>query len=481
MEALREWLNFIFNNFIYYYSVTIMFSYLLLTFFSLREIKKYKRKDNLFDYQLMLGSPYLPSISVIAPAYNEGKVILNGVQSLLSLSYPKFEVILINDGSTDDTLQQLIDEYELVKVNFAYHEVIKTYPIKQVYKSTNPVYSKLVVIDKENGKSKADASNSGINVATYPLILFTDVDCILHKDTLIKLVKPFIEERDRVIATGAAIRISNSCEVKNGYVKKVNAPREFLPLFQELEYIRAFLLGRMAWSSINALMLVSGALGLFDKEIVIKAGGFDDKFLGEDMELISRMRIYMHNNKLKYKVRYIPESLCWTEAPSNLNIFARQRTRWSRGLAQTLWFHKKVAFNPKYKIFGLLTFPYFILFEWLAPMLEFGGILYYIYLIITGQINWEFAIILLQFVYSFSVLITIASVLWDEITGIKYSKKSEVFRLCLAAVAEPFVYHPLVLFFSLRGNWFFLTNKKLSWGVMTRIGFGKKKKETLKL
>ncbi|MBU2046134.1 MAG: glycosyltransferase [Bacteroidetes bacterium] len=466
-----------FNNAIYYYSVTIMFSYGLLALFSLREIKKYKQKDNLFDYQLLLSSPYLPSISVIAPAFNEGKVILNGLQSFLSLSYPKFEVILVNDGSTDDTLQQLIDEYELVKVDFAYHEVIKTQPVKQIFKSTNPAYSKLVVIDKENGNSKADASNAGINAAIYPLFLCTDVDCILHKDTLIKLVKPFIEEQDRVIASGAAIRISNSCEVKNGYIKKVNAPRQFLPLFQELEYIRAFILGRMAWSSINALMLVSGGLGLFDKDIVIKAGGYNHVSFGEDMELISRMRIYMHDHKLKYKVRYIPESLCWTEVPSDIKIFARQRTRWSKGLAQTLWFHKKVTFNPKYKIFGLLTFPYFILFEWLAPLLEFGGIIYYIYLIITGQINWEFAIILLQFVYSFSVLITITSVLYDEITGIKYSKKSEVFRLCLAAVAEPFVYHPLVLFFSLRGDWFFITNKKLSWGVMTRIGFKKKNKK----
>lgn len=475
MGSFNSWIAFVFEYAIFYYSMAIMFSYLMLVIISLIEIKKYNRRNRYINYSALLNSQHVPGISVIAPAFNEAGTIINGVHTLLSLNYPKFEVIIVNDGSTDNSLQQLIDEYDLIESNFFYHAEIKTQPVRKIYKSTNPVYSKLIVVDKVNGKSKADASNAGINASSYPLFLCTDMDCILHKDTLVKMVRPFVEKKTRVIATGSVIRISNSCEVENGYMKKIKVPDKFLPLFQELEYIRAFLLGRMAWSKINGLMLVSGGIGLFDKEIVLSAGGYDHSSFGEDMELIARMRVWMHDNKQKYLVTYIPESLCWTEVPSSIKIFARQRTRWAKGLAQTLWIHKKVFFNPKYKVFGLVTFPYWVLFEWLAPLIEAGGVIYYIYLMITGQITWTYALILLAFIYSFSVMITIMGILWDEIAGMKYSKKMEVFKLCLAAIAEPFVYHPLVLFFSLRGNWFFFSNRKLTWGEMTRIGFKKKK------
>lgn len=475
MGSFNSWIAFVFEYAIFYYSMAIMFSYLMLVIISLIEIKKYNRRNRYINYSALLNSQHVPGISVIAPAFNEAGTIINGVHTLLSLNYPKFEVIIVNDGSTDNSLQQLIDEYDLIESNFFYHAEIKTQPVRKIYKSTNPVYSKLIVVDKVNGKSKADASNAGINASSYPLFLCTDMDCILHKDTLVKMVRPFVEKKTQVIATGSVIRISNSCEVENGYMKKIKVPDKFLPLFQELEYIRAFLLGRMAWSKINGLMLVSGGIGLFDKEIVLSAGGYDHSSFGEDMELIARMRVWMHDNKQKYLVTYIPESLCWTEVPSSIKIFARQRTRWAKGLAQTLWIHKKVFFNPKYKVFGLVTFPYWVLFEWLAPLIEAGGVIYYIYLMITGQITWTYALILLAFIYSFSVMITIMGILWDEIAGMKYSKKMEVFKLCLAAIAEPFVYHPLVLFFSLRGNWFFFSNRKLTWGEMTRIGFKKKK------
>ena len=473
MENIGGWIAFIFEYAIFYYGICLMLSYLILVFFSIIEINKYNHRNRFINYSPLLNSEYIPGISIIAPAFNEALTIINGVHTLLSLSYPKFEVIVVNDGSTDDSLQQLIEEYDLVESNFFYDIAIQTHPIKAIYKSSNPVYSKLTLVDKENGKSKADACNAGINVSSYPLFLGTDIDCILHKETLLKMVKPFIEEKTRVIAAGAVIRASNSCEVDNGYLKKIHVSSQYLPLFQELEYIRAFLLGRMAWSKINGLMLVSGAIGLFDKEIALSAGGYDNTSLGEDMELIARMRIWMHDNDQKYLVKYIPESLCWTEVPSTIKILARQRTRWTQGLAQTLWIHKVAFLNSKYKIFGLLTYPYWIFFEWMAPLIEAGGIIYYIYLISTGQLTLEYAIILFIFVYSFSVMITLIAILWDDLAGMKYSRKRDVLKLCLAAIVEPVAYHPLVLFYSLRGNWFFFTRRKLAWGVMTRIGFKK--------
>ena len=467
-----------FEKFIFCYAATLMLCYVILLVLSILAIKEYLRRNSYIDHKLLLTSPFSPGISVVAPAFNEVQTIVSNVHSLLSLDYPNFEVIIVNDGSTDDTLQQLIHEYDLVVVAFAYNEQIVTQPVKQIYKSENPVYSRLMVVDKFNGGSKADASNAGINAATYPIFVCTDVDCILQRDTLLKMVKPFVEEKVKVIATGAVIRIVNSCEVEGGVLIKVNVPNQFLPLFQELEYIRAFLMGRMAWSKINALMLVSGGLGMFDKKTAIDAGGYDHKSFGEDMELITRMRGYMENQDVPYSVRYIPESLCWTEVPAKLKTFARQRTRWTKGLAQNLWIHKKMIFNPRFGKLGLLALPYWLIFEWLAPLVEFAGILYYIYLVLFRAINWEYAIIMLVFVYTFSVAITITSVLWDEITRKQYSSKSQVMKLCTAAFLEPFVYHPLVLFFALRGNFFFFSKRKLEWGDMIRQGF--KRSEVVK-
>jgi cellulose synthase/poly-beta-1,6-N-acetylglucosamine synthase-like glycosyltransferase len=468
LHLIYEWLIFV-------YAVLIMGSYLVLLILSAFEIRRYLKRNSYINHRLLVGSPFSPGISIIAPAYNEASTIKYNVHSLLSLNYPVFEVIIINDGSTDDTLQQLIAEYEMEPVDFAYFGKIITQPVRRLYKSRNPVYFRLLVVDKENGGSKADASNAGINASSYPIFLCTDVDCILHPDTLLKMVKPFIEEKEKVIATGAVIRIVNSCEVESGVVTRVKVPTQFFPLFQELEYVRAFLLGRMAWSRINALLLVSGGLGMFDKETVIAAGGYDHASFGEDMELITRMRRYMEEQKKPYKVRYIPESLCWTEVPHNLRVFARQRTRWAKGLAQNLWMHKKTLFNPKYGRLGMVSMPYWLLFEWLAPIVEFTGILYYLYIIITGAVNWPYAIILLVFVYMFSVMITVTSVLWDEITHKQYASKGEVLKLCTVALLEPIFYHPLVLFFAIRGNYFFLTGRKLAWGDMVRQGFKRKK------
>lgn len=472
----QYYLHIIYDHLIFYYSALIMLSYLTLLILSIFEIKRYLKRNSYIDHKLLLSSPHAPGISVIAPAYNEAATIDYNVHSLLSLDYPNFEVIIINDGSTDDTLEILINRYELKQVAFAYYEQIVTQPVKQLYKSTNPVYSRLLVIDKENGGSKADAANTGINASKYPIFLCTDVDCILQRDTLLKLVKPFIEEKVKVIATGAVIRIVNSCEVDSGVLTKVRVPLKILPLFQELEYVRAFLIGRMAWSKLNALLLVSGGLGMFDKETVIAAGGYDHTSLGEDMELVTRMRGHMERQKIPYAVRYIPESLCWTEVPDSISVYGRQRTRWTKGLAQNLWVHKKMIFNPRYGRFGMIALPYWLIFEWFAPILEFTGILYYIYLIITHAINWDFAIILLVFVYAFSVMMTVTAVLWDETTQKQYASKTEVLKLCTAAFFEPFLYHPIALFFSLRGNYFFFTGKKLHWGNMLRTGFVGSKK-----
>ncbi len=447
-----------YEYFVTIFSASYILFYIFLSFLSYRAIVKHLKNQKHLSDDILMRSNHLLGVSIVAPAFNEGLNIVYNVKSLLSQTYPKFEIIIINDGSTDDTLAKLIQEFELVKVNFFYQERIVTQPVRGHYKSTNPVYSKLLIVDKENGKSKADASNAGINSAQYPLFLCTDVDCILKRDTILKLAKPFMENDTRVIATGAGIRISNSCEVKDGMLHKVHFPNEWLPRFQELEYVRSFLFGRMAWSQINGLLLVSGGLGMFDKEIVINAGGYWHKSLGEDMELITRMRRYMHETKQKFIIKYIPESLCWTEVPATRKVFLRQRIRWGRGLIQTLFLHKNMFFNPKYGMTGLLVIPFFFLFEFLVPIVELLGLIYIVVGLFFGIINLQFLLLITILVYFFYLLITIISILIDDSLYKSYYSYKDLITLIGMAMIEPIVYHPFNVYASLKGYWNFIIN-----------------------
>ncbi len=270
------------------------------------------------------------------------------------------------------------------------------------------------------------------------------------------------------------IRIVNSCEVERGHIREIKIPRKILPRLQVLEYTRAFLLGRMAWSQLDGLMLISGAMGIFDRETVIKAGGYSIKTVGEDMELVLRMRRYMADKGTKYEVTYIPDPLCWTEVPSDIKSLRKQRTRWTRGLVESLGRHRRLFFNPKYRRLGLLGYPYWFFFEWLAPLIAFSGFAYTIYLIIRNAINWPFYLILFLFVYSFAVSISIWAVLFEEITFHKYRSKKDVLKLISAAFIEPFFY-PVHTYFAIRGNLEALRGKT-GWGKAERNGFDRRKR-----
>ncbi len=467
----------LYNFFVYgilIYSILLLLFYLFIAVFSIGEIRQYLQKSSFTDYSILASSEYAPSISILAPAFNEGANIIENVRSLLSIHYNNMELIVINDGSKDDTLERLIESYDLVKNPFLVTEEITTKAIRGIYKSQNSVYSKLIVVDKENG-GKADALNVGINVSANKYIVCIDVDCILEQDALLKLIKPFLEEKEvHVIAAGGVIRIANSCEVENGKIVKVNLPKQFLPRVQTLEYIRAFLLGRMAWSRLNGLLIISGAFGAFDRDIVIKAGGYNPKTVGEDMELIVRMRRYMQEHKLPYKVAYIPDPLCWTEAPSTYQILGRQRNRWTRGTIETLQIHKKMFFNRNYGILGMLSYPYWFFFEFLAPLIEFIGFVMFLIFAILGLMNWSYFLLLLAFIISFGFLYSMFAILMEVSTYNQYKNRSDIFKLILTGLLEPFLFHPFVVWSAVQGNIDFLRKKK-TWGVMTRQGFSSAK------
>ena len=453
------------------YAFSAILSYIVLSIISGKETIEYLKRNSFVNYKDILSSTMSPSITIIAPAYNESLNVVENVRSLLSNHYVNYNVVIVNDGSKDDSLEKLIEAYDLEKIDYVINEKIKTQPLRAgVFKSKNPAFEKLMVVDKENG-GKADALNMGLNISKSKYVACIDVDCLLLEDALQKMIKPFLEVTDaKVIATGGVIRIANSCVIRGGKLIDVNLPKNLLVQSQILEYLRAFLLGRMAWSRLNGLLVISGAFGIFDKEIAIAVGGYDTKTVGEDMEIIVRMRRYMEEKNEKYKVSYIPDPLCWTEAPDSYKIFISQRNRWTRGTIETLKKHRKIGFNPKYGSFGMLSYPYWLIFERLAPIIETVGILYFVILIVLKEVRWEFALSFLFLAYLFSVLFSIVALYSEELTFHQYKKRGTGYKLVLLSALEPFVLHPFILYAAIRGNIDYYFNKNKKWGEMVRKG-----------
>ncbi|AUP79794.1 glycosyltransferase family 2 protein [Flavivirga eckloniae] len=453
------------------YAFAAISSYIILSVISGKETIEYLKKNSFVNYKDILSSTISPSITIIAPAYNESLNVVENVRSLLSNHYVNYNVIIINDGSSDDSLERLIEAYDLEKIDFIINEKIKTQPLRAgVFKSKNPAFEKLTVVDKQNG-GKADALNMGLNISRSKYVACIDVDCLLLEDALQKMIKPFLEETDaKVIATGGVIRIANSCIIRGGKLIDVNLPKALLVQSQILEYLRAFLLGRMAWSRLNGLLVISGAFGIFDKETAIAVGGYDTNTVGEDMEIIVRMRRYMEEKNEKYKVSYIPDPLCWTEAPDSYKIFISQRNRWTRGTIETLKKHRKIGFNRNYGSFGMLSYPYWLIFERLAPIIETIGIIYFVILVILKEVRWEYALSFLLLAYIFSVLFSIIALYSEELTFHQYKKKGTGYKLVLLTALEPFVLHPFILYAAIKGNYDYYFNKKKKWGVMLRKG-----------
>ena len=408
--------------------VFLMFTILLFTMFSImaylstRGQIHYRNKNSFGDLSKVMASPLAPGITIIAPAYNEALTIVENIRSLLSLQYVNYEVMVVNDGSKDDTLQKMIEAYDLELTERKIDPEWKSKPIRGIYKSKQQSFSKLTVVDKENG-GKSDALNTGIQLSEMSYVGCIDVDCLLLPDALLHVVKSFYQRtKKKVIAVGGVIRIANSCKISGGKLEEIRLPENWLARFQLLEYTRSFLLGRMAWGRIDSLLIISGAFGFFDREIALAVGGYDTSTVGEDMEMVFRMRRYMHEQKIPYTVEYIPDPLCWTEVPESTKILMNQRDRWARGNLETLFTHKDMFFNPKFGRLGMLSYPYWFFYEWLAPLLEFFGFFTIILFYYLGIINWEFFVAITLTVYTFSVMFSFYAILWDVYSYNQYKK-----------------------------------------------------------
>lgn len=471
---MKEFLISFYGHTIFIYSLGLIISYVILMWLAEISILRSK-KNNLESYakDLIKRSPYTPGVSIVAPAYNEEMTIVENVNSLLAQDYPLFEVIIVNDGSKDGTLQKLIDNFDLVEVPYAYVAQLKTKPYKRMFMSTRPEFAKLKVVDKENGGTKADAVNAGLNAASFPYFINTDVDCILAKDAIFQCVLPLLSQ-ENIIAVSGAMALSNGCKVEKGQITEAYPPHRLIPLFQTLEYMRSFLIGKMGWSTINAMPNVSGGYGLFKTDVVISAGGYSPDSFAEDMDMLIRMVAYCCESKRPYRIIQIPYTCCWTEGPGNLKVLSRQRVRWGRGLIQTFYNHRRIVGNRKYSRLGKITLPYLFIFEFLAPVIEFFGFFTFIFLAVIGAINWGNALIMFLAIYTFCVLLSMVVISFDYTIGGSYKTVKSYLWILLAAMAEPFIYHPMVVFFSIRGYWNYLIGKKAVWGEMTRKGFARK-------
>ncbi|MGF7230627.1 glycosyltransferase [Arachidicoccus sp.] len=469
----------IFQYGLFIYTAILIIFYLFIGLYSVKEVRSYIKANRFSEERELAISSLAPSVSIIAPAYNEAGSIIDNVRSLLSVYYENLEIIIVNDGSKDDSLQKLIDGYDLIKVPFYFDARIKTKLVRGIYKSNNLAFQKLIVVDKENG-GKADALNTGINIASKKIIVCIDVDCIMAQNALLKIIKPFLETTtSKVVCSGSVIRIANSCIVENGRLVKINLPTKILPRIQTLEYIRAFLLGRMAWSRLNGLLIISGAFGAFDRDTVIQVGGYDTRTVGEDMELVVRMRRYLEEEKQKYKINYIPDPLCWTESPSNYKILSRQRSRWMRGLVETLFAHRRLFFNPGYSLLGMLSYPFWFFYEFLAPIIEALGMFIFVLFCCLHMIQWMDFWQLFIFIVLFGCLYSTFAVLMEVVTYNQYKERKDILKLIGTVFLEPFLFHFIVVYSSINGL-VALYQEKKEWGEMVRVGFsaaGEKKKK----
>ena len=456
-----------------------MFTLILFTMFTImgylstRNSIHYRNKNSFGDLSKVMASPLSPSITIIAPAYNEGLTIVENIRSLLSLRYVNYEVMVVNDGSKDDTLEKMIMAYDLVQVDYELDPNWKNKPVRGIYKSPHKAFAKLTVIDKDNG-GKSDALNAGIALSSNQYVGCIDVDCLLMPDALLHVVKSFYQRSEKqVIAVGGVIRVANSCVISGGRLEEIRLPRNWWARFQVLEYTRSFILGRMAWGRIDSLLIISGAFGFFDRQIALEVGGYDTNTVGEDMEIVFKMRRHMHEQRKPYTIEYIPDPLCWTEVPEDPKILINQRDRWARGNLETLFKHKDMFFNSKFGRLGLLSYPYWFFYEWLAPLLEFFGFLTIILFWYLGILNWSFFIAITATVYIFSVMFSFYAILWDVYSYNEYKKTKDILILMSCALLEPFIFHPVVVWAAVRGNYKKLFNVKSGWGFQARKGFVK--------
>ncbi len=456
-----------------FYVIAANLVYIILLMFSLQEVSNQAKYWKVKGISFLFKKGILPSISIIAPAYGEEATIIESSKSLLGLNYPDFQLVVVNDGSPDNTLKTLIDYYGLEKVDMIVNERLKTQPIRGLY--TNPSYPSLVVVDKANG-GKADALNVGINVASKDYICCIDADSLLEPTALLKVASRSLDYEEETVATGGNIMPINGCTVDRGILTQVGIPKNHLARVQTVEYLRAFMAGRLGWTYLNALLIISGAFGLFKRSRVLEIGGYltsSERYkkdtVGEDMELVVRLSRHMRESKIPYRVQHAYNANCWTEVPEDFSILKKQRDRWHRGLIDIMHFHRRILFRPLYGSMGLISFPYFLIFEVIGPFLEFIGYLTIVSQIIFNMFDWPIFLLLFSAIVLMGILVSMTGILIAEYKR-NYFNLKETATPITYAFLENFGLRQIISFWRV-GGYINSMKKPKGWGKMVRKGF----------
>ena len=442
--------------------------YLIFTAVASRSLGAHLRRRRYSADEEAFASPLTPGVSILLPAYNEEAGIVQSVRSLLRLRYSKVEIVVVSDGSTDRTIEVLTEAFDLAPVRLALRERIPTKAVRATYASRR--HPNIVVIDKENG-GKADALNAAANAASFEFVCAVDADAMLEEDALLRVAQPILDDPELVAATGGIVRIANGCVVEEGQVVEVRLPRSRIATFQVVEYFRAFLVGRVGWSAAGSLLIISGAFGLFRRDVVEAVGGWWTETVGEDMELVVRIHRYMHERDEPYRIEFVPDPVCWTECPETAAQLSRQRRRWQRGLFEALGRHRRMAFNPRYGSVGLIGYPYFLLFELLGPVIELTGYVLIPVAVWLGALSVTFLVAFLLLAVALGVLLSVAALMLEEFSFRRHSLHRDALKLVVYAIAENFGYRQVVTFWRAKA-FVDILRKERTWGVMERKGLG---------
>ncbi|MDQ6819180.1 MAG: glycosyltransferase [Actinomycetota bacterium] len=453
--------------FVLAYFAALTLSYLAITIGSAIQTYRYFRRRSGIVLLRVLRSRMTPPITICIPAYNEEETIVSSIRAMLTLHYPQHEVAVTNDGSTDRTLDRLIAAFNMRRVDQATGPGIPTAPIRGIYRSL--AHPNLIVVDKENG-GRSDALNCSMNVAHTPIVCFVDADSILEPDGLLAAVHPFIEFPDITCGVGGIIRVANGCRIEEGQLLSVGLPRQSLALFQTVEYMRAFLAARSGWSGLGGLLIISGAFGVFRRSDVLAVGGFAADSIGEDFELCVRLHRRNYDERNGKRLLFVPDPVCWTEVPTSLRDLGGQRHRWHRGLVDTLWRHRDMVGNPRYGAVGMVSLPFFALFEFLGAFIEAGGYVIVPVGLLVGAVNLPFALLFFAVAILSGVLLSLSAVLLEDLAFRRYGRLRELFLLIGMAVLENFGYRQILTIYRVRGFFAYLRGDT-AWGTIRRAGF----------
>jgi cellulose synthase/poly-beta-1,6-N-acetylglucosamine synthase-like glycosyltransferase len=458
-----------FDWFVLGYFLLLNSSYLLLIGVASVDVARWLRRFSFAGHDDIFANPLTPGVSVLVPAYNEELSIVASVDALLGLKYPEFEVVVVEDGSTDSTFERLRDAFDLRPVVRVIPGDVPT--VGRILSTHAPASgAPLLVVRKENMGRRSDPINVGINAARQPLICVVDADSLLEEESLLRVVKPFIDD-PRVVATGGVIRAANGSRVERGRVVDATMPRRWIERVQVLEYLRSFLLGRTGWSRLGALLIISGAFGVFRREVVVEVGGLDLGAIGEDAELVARIHRHLRGQGRDYRVAFVAEPVCWTEVPHSRLVLGRQRRRWSQGLGEVLWTHRRMMLNPRYGRIGLVALPYYLVFELIGPLVELTGIPVVAIGFAFGLVDLPFALLFAAVAFGYGMFVSLSALAVEEFSFHRYHRWRDLGAAVLAAAVENIGYRQLHSWWRLQGLWRFVRGQEASWGVMTRAGF----------